>query len=112
MSSLHNDLDTWANKARTRGFDTIEISNDTAHEIAKQLRKLAAVSDALDMALTGSNHLASQLISRLGARFSDEYPVDMSAETALSRLHATVEYDIWCAWSSLMRARDRAEWSA
>lgn len=38
MSSLHNDLDTWANKARVSGRDRIEISNETAHEIAAYLR--------------------------------------------------------------------------
>lgn len=47
MSSLHNDLDTWANKARVSGRDRIEISNDTAHEIAAFLRDHQQLYDAM-----------------------------------------------------------------
>lgn len=112
MSSLHNDLDMWANKSRVSGRDRIEIDNDTAHSIAASLRKLAALEDAFDMALTGGNHLASQLISRIGAGFSSEFPPDTDTESALRRLGATVEYDMWCAWAALMMARERAEFGA
>lgn len=107
--SLHNDLDTWASKARVRGNDRIEVMNETAHDIAKQLRRLTIVEDALNTVMTGGNHIASQLIGRIGAGFSTELPPDTSAEKALHRLGATVEYDMWCAWASMMRARDHVE---
>lgn len=38
MSSLHNDLDSWAAKARSRGSDRIEITNETAERIGQTLR--------------------------------------------------------------------------
>lgn len=47
MSSLHNDLDTWAAKARRAGNDTIYITLDTAHEIARLLREHQQLRDAM-----------------------------------------------------------------
>jgi len=105
MSSVHNDLAGWAQKARLRGHKTIEIDVETADRAAEQIVQLAT---ALEMALIGGNHLANVLIGRLGAGFSENYPKDMDHETALRRLCATDEYEIWCAWAALMNARDVA----
>lgn len=38
MSSLHNDLSTWAAKARAQGRRVIVIDIDTADKIAEALR--------------------------------------------------------------------------
>jgi hypothetical protein len=65
--------------------------------------------EALEKALIGGNHIASQLIGRLGGGFSEDYPPDMDSETVLTRLGPTVEYDMWCAWSAGMQAREYAE---
>ncbi|ANL02657.1 hypothetical protein [Rhizobium phage RHEph18] len=105
MSSIHNDLAGWAQKARLRGHKTIEIDVETADRASEQIVQLAT---ALEAALIGGNHLAYQLIGRLGAGFSENFPKDMDPETALRRLHATVDYDIWCAWAAMMKARDIA----
>lgn len=109
MSSLHNDLDAWSNKSERLGHNDISINNDTARSIASDLRKLAALEDAFDTALTGGNHLACQLISRLGADFSLKYPYDMGAEKAVAFLPDMVDYDMWCAWSAMMLARESLE---
>ncbi len=47
MSSLHNDLDTWASKSRAKGNDRIEILNETANEIAELLREHQQLRDAI-----------------------------------------------------------------
>ncbi|MFP5078251.1 hypothetical protein ACLE20_13165 [Rhizobium sp. YIM 134829] len=41
MSSAHNDLHSWASKARAKGFDTIEISVETAFEVVDDIVQLA-----------------------------------------------------------------------
>ena len=41
MGSVHNDLHTWAGKARRRGLDTIEIDLDTADRAAQQIVDLS-----------------------------------------------------------------------
>lgn len=37
MSSLHNDLATWAGKARARGEDTIYLDLETVEQIVEAL---------------------------------------------------------------------------
>lgn len=105
MSNIHNDLAGWAAKAKLNGRKTIEIDVETADGASEQIVKFAT---ALEMAFIGGNHLANVLIGRLGAGFSEKYPKDMDHETALRRLCATDEYEIWCAWAALMNARDVA----
>lgn len=56
MSSLHNDLDTWAGKSRARGDDRIEILNDTANEIAELLREHQQLRDAMFKPEEASDH--------------------------------------------------------
>ncbi len=51
MSSLHNDLATWAGKARARGQDRIDITVDTADELSDALMQRAALLDALKAVL-------------------------------------------------------------
>lgn len=60
MSSLHNDLDTWAGNARVSGQDRIEIDNGTAHHIAQQLREHQWMKEALENIRDGygPNHLS------------------------------------------------------
>lgn len=47
MSSLHNDLATWAGKARARGQDRIEITTETADEVSEVLMQRAELFSAL-----------------------------------------------------------------
>lgn len=47
MSSLHNDLATWAGKARASGLDRIEITTETADELSDALMQRAALAEAL-----------------------------------------------------------------
>lgn len=42
MGSLHNDIHTWAGRARARGQDTIEIDLQTADRIVAALARPAA----------------------------------------------------------------------
>lgn len=43
MSSLHNDIATWAGKARARGQDRIEILVETADELSEALMQRAVL---------------------------------------------------------------------
>jgi hypothetical protein len=56
MSSLHNDLDTWASKSIAQGNDRIEILNSTAHEIAETLREHQQLRDAMFKPEEASGH--------------------------------------------------------
>ncbi len=55
--------------------------------------------------LNGGNFLACQLMERIGPHFADEFPPDLDLESALRRMGATVEFDMWCAWAAIMRSR-------
>ena len=66
----------------------------------------AQLRAALDMCLTGGNHIASQLVERLGGGFAERFPPDMAHIDALEAIGATVEYDMWCCWSAMMQVRD------
>lgn len=48
MSSLHNDLATWAGKARSRHEDTIELDVDTADKIAVLIAAAAQLVDRVE----------------------------------------------------------------
>ena len=84
-------------------YRSVEARSEALEAEVKRLR------EAFHSAMAGVNHLASQLISRLGADFAEQYPFDMDVGTALRRLHATVEFDMWCAWASAMKARAALE---
>lgn len=113
MGSIHNDLHSWAASARVRGHKTIEISTEVAEKaseiIVSQANEIDDLRAAINVALVGGNHIASFLISCLGAGFSEELPAGTDPDIALRRLGATYEYEAWCAWSALIRARDIAE---
>lgn len=46
MGSLHNDLATWAGKARARGQEIIWLDLETAERIAARIVELATARDA------------------------------------------------------------------
>lgn len=56
-----------------------------------------------ELCLVGGNHLANDLIPKIGADFATKYPPDMDQGNALLQLGAY--YDIWACWAALMRAR-------
>ncbi len=74
------------------------------------------LQEALDKALIGGNHIASNLIGLLGA--GKEFPdfhtsFDEARKILASRPEHTVdwmnEYEQWCCWKSCMDARSMAE---
>lgn len=78
--------------------------------------RIAELQKALEMALTGGNHLASNLINLLGA--GDGFPDNIiSFDEGRKRLYHkrqyvvdwSNEYEQWCCWKSLMDARAIAE---
>lgn len=52
MSSLHNDLTTWAGKARARGQDRIELTV----ELADALGELVRAAGAMEQSIPASWH--------------------------------------------------------
>lgn len=101
--SIHNDLHTWAGRARRNGHDTIYITPEIAEKAADLIVNQAT---QIENMLIGGNHLANVLIGKLGASFSEVWPFDMDHEDALRTLCATDEYEVWCCWSAMMRARE------
>jgi hypothetical protein len=65
-----------------------------------------ALVEALELCLTGGNHIAGLLVDKLGPGFAERWPPDTDHEIALHSLHATDNYDLWCCWAAIMRARD------
>lgn len=78
------------------------MSEADAHLIAAAPDMLAALNDIG----VGGNHLASILIGKLGPDFASKYPPDLDTDSALRMLCATTEYDVWCCWAAIMRARN------
>lgn len=55
-----------------------------------------------DALLIGGNHLAHQLVMRLGSDFYERFPETSAPNEVLEKLGSTVEFDIWCAWKAIM----------
>ncbi|KQV27864.1 hypothetical protein ASC97_05735 [Rhizobium sp. Root1203] len=53
MGSIHNDLVTWAGRARRNGRDAISITIDTAEKAAELIVQQATEIEALVFALQG-----------------------------------------------------------
>jgi hypothetical protein len=60
----------------------------------------------MDSVITGGNHLTNYLIRHLGAEFAEKWPPTMRSLEVLSQLHSGDHFDVWCAWSAIMRFRD------
>lgn len=84
------------------------ILKEAADRIESLEAELEKAREALEEIGIGGNHLAHQLVTRVGPGFSEEYLPEDDPEIVLRRLGATVEYDMWCAWAAIMRARRRA----
>lgn len=65
--------------------------------------------DALESCMIGGNHLAHILIKNLGADFCDKYPPDSDHRVVLEALGVGDNYDVWCCWAQIMKARDVRE---
>lgn len=78
-------------------------------------KTMRCLCQAIDMMLTGGNHLASNLIGILGAGEKNfplkGTPFEEVRECLVSRFPATwMEiYEQWCAWNACMLARDKVE---
>ncbi len=79
----------------------------TVEKIDGELQRAAL---ALEIVMTGGNHLANALIQMLGGDFAKKYPPDMDQEMALRELYTEngIIYDTWTCWSAIMRAREVA----
>lgn len=77
--------------------------------------RILALQKALDTALIGGNHLASNLIGILGAGIKYFPPKGTPHEEVQKKLrkrfpHTWIGiYEQWCAWNCCMEARDQAE---
>lgn len=69
----------------------------------------ARLRAALELCLTGGNHIANILIGRIGAGFSERYTPYTAHDVVREDLGAGDVYEAWCCWSACMRARDMAE---
>jgi hypothetical protein len=87
---------------------TRERSKTAARQVAKDAR-IAEFEAALELALTGGNHIANQLIGMVGADFASKYPPDMDVWQVAEKLADPVAHDLWCCWSAMMRARSTRE---
>jgi hypothetical protein len=87
-----------ADRERSRRF---VVSAEEAGLIAAAPDMLAAHNDIA----RGGNHLANVLVQKLGGDFASKYPPDLNSETAIRLLGATTEFDVWCCWAAIMRAR-------
>lgn len=70
-----------------------------------------AMAKALDRCMVGGNHLASSLISALGAGFTDEITSSDQALAVLWGKRADTDdmlYDVWMCWRAIMDARTLA----
>ena len=67
---------------------------------------------AVDLMLVGGNHLASYLIGRLGAGFADDLPPHTPHDEARARIRSQDDYEVWCCWSAIMRARNSLDVTA
>lgn len=72
---------------------------------------ILALQKALETALIGGNHIASNLIGLIG--MPDKYSTTEEAMHDLATMpeHTVTwmnEYEQWCCWKSMMKARDQA----
>lgn len=63
------------------------------------------LEQALEKCMIGGNHIASQLIGRMGPDFCDKYPYTGEGPDGVDVL----THDLWCCWANIMRARDMVE---
>lgn len=100
---------------RHHGRDVIDaiVEKAAAERRAEAAESALAASKAreetlvegLNLCMTGGNHIAGLLIEHVGPGFADRLPPDTDPEIALRQLHATDNYELWCCWAAIMRAR-------
>lgn len=71
--------------------------------------EIARLRAALELCLTGGNHIASLLIGRIGPAFNERYPPGTPHDTVREDLGSGDVYEAWCCWNACMRARDMAD---
>lgn len=82
------------------------VADALAAENVALRAEVVRLQTAFSGVLVGGNHLASQLTRLLGANFATKYPPSLEPLAALELIGANVEYDMWCCWRSIMRARE------
>ena len=70
---------------------------------------MSEVERAYENLLTGGNHLASVLVTRLGAGREHFPAYTEDVDATLKRLPSTELRDLWLCWAMLMRYRDAKE---
>jgi len=76
--------------------------NRTAEFIAEQAATIKALLEALDGVMIGGNHLAGLLPM-------DNVSYESDPATALEQMGSGMDYEVWCCWRSIMRARDAVD---
>ncbi len=76
-------------------------------ELAREL-DYVELREAMDAVMVGGNHLANYLIGNLGAGFATEWPPHSKPAKVRKALSAN-DYDVWCCWAAIMRARRTME---
>ena len=101
--------------------EMVERLNDIGLHCTLDLRRQAAsllialdaergrLREALNLVLTGGNHIASVLIGELGGGFSGRFPPtadhdEVRRQMGFDGIDHDV-YEIWCCWNAIMRAR-------
>lgn len=99
--SIHGNEYMYVQMGEDETYTTLEVHPADARLIAAAPDMLSALNDVM----VGGNHLASILVGKLGGDFATKYPSDLDPQDALRLLSATIEYDVWCCWAAIMRAR-------
>lgn len=96
------------------GEAAVEIGEEYFSELPELIRlrkENELLRGALDLCMTGGNHLANYLIGARGPRFPEQYPVRSNHDDIRSAFGPGNEpdYDVWCCWDAIMRARSALE---
>lgn len=92
-------------------YEMIEIARRTRADRDAQAARADALAAALELCMVGGNHIASALISALGAGFTDDIvSADQALEVLWGRRADTDDmlYDVWMCWRAIMDARTLA----
>ena len=66
------------------------------------------LAQAIDICLTGGNHLVAPLQRKLGVDFPEKYPPTADYWKTLEEIGEGATFDVWVCWAAIMRARDLA----
>jgi hypothetical protein len=83
----------------------LRFRDDAVALLLSQENRIAELEKALELCMTGGNHLANVLIGKLGGAFHERYPVGADHDAVLEAMGYGDTYEVWCCWNAIMRAR-------